>query len=393
MSDKARYYLEKSVPELEDLEKKGLFTKKEVNSIMRKWTDFEHRIMSRGSSPRDYLAYVKYEDNLEKLRKARYKRMKEAIDTSPSISDWSGQRRIMFVFERGVRKFPTSMELWANYLKYAKKNDSVKVVYKVYSTLLQHQPRNVDVWLSAAKYEYDTNKNVQSARNLFKRCLRFNGDELRPWLEFIKFEMNYLSKLLVRRKLFSLLTEKQQTADLEENENSGEGLGGETIALDSGVAEELAALPDFNASTLGSIENNPVLKGELIVTLYDVCVASLAKSSDRKLKIAQQILALVDQFEALDREYLAAHIIRDVLDETKPETVLLEVTLPIRYVDLDDEQFASALQQSVKLYQAWEAKTGTDIKRDYIGYLTDRYLSKAEGEQKKLLDALVKRLG
>ncbi|GME74017.1 unnamed protein product [Ambrosiozyma monospora] len=220
MSDKARYFLEQSVPELQDLEKKKLFTKKEVTMIMRRRTDFEHRIMGRGSKPADYLAYYRYEKTLEKLRKKRYNRLKPIIDTKPSISDWASQRRVFFLFDRAVNKFPKSLDLWSNYLRYARKHGSVKVIYKVYTQLLSLQPRNVNVWLSAVHYEFEYNKNVKSARTLFKRCLRFNGDQNEVWFEFIKFELNYLSKLLIRRKLFGLITERQQREDLQENENT-----------------------------------------------------------------------------------------------------------------------------------------------------------------------------
>lgn len=218
MSDKARYALEKSIPELEDLEKKGLFKRKEINMIVRRRTDFEHRIAGRGSKPADFLAYVKFEKNVDRLRAKRYARMKEHIDRTPSVSSWSIPQRILFVFQRGTNKFPSSMELWAAYLKYARKQESVKVVYDVYSRLLSLQPRNVDVWLSAAKWEFEYNKNVNGARALFKRCLRFNTEEERVWLEFIKFELNYLSKLLTRRKLLQLVSERSQLEDLEENE-------------------------------------------------------------------------------------------------------------------------------------------------------------------------------
>jgi len=69
MAEKIRYYLEQSVPELEDLQRKKLFAKNEITMIMRRRTDFEHRIQGRGTKPRDFLKYAEFETNLEKLRK------------------------------------------------------------------------------------------------------------------------------------------------------------------------------------------------------------------------------------------------------------------------------------------------------------------------------------
>lgn len=419
MSDKARFYLEQSVPELQDLEKKGLFTKKEVKMIMRRWTEFEHRIMSRGSTPDDYLYYVRFEKNLEKLRKLRYQRMRLVIDTKKSISDYSASKRIRFIFDRGVRKFPNSMELWAQYLKYAKKNGSVKVVYKVYTRLLQLQPRNVNVWLSAAKYEYDYNKNVKSARNLLVRCLRFNGDELFPWLEFIKFELNYLSKLLIRRKLLNLITEKQQKDDLNEHEHSAnkdslaQGVDVVQVSEGSEIEKDLSDLTDLNASTLGTVENNPVLRGDLILTMYDACLEALTNKLHDNInegryevkftkvwEISNKVIDIVDQFDALDRSHINGHIISDLMGKY-PEidkVVLLELTVPIRYTDVDDGDFATSLKSSVKMYQSWVSRTKasdtvkTSVKKMYINYLTQRYLSKCTGEQKELLELLLRKL-
>lgn len=65
--------------------------------IMRRRTDFEHRINSRGSKSRDYLKYVEFESNLEKLRKKRYNRLSSVglINTKPSISDWADRKSVV----------------------------------------------------------------------------------------------------------------------------------------------------------------------------------------------------------------------------------------------------------------------------------------------------------
>lgn len=412
MSDKARYALEKSIPELEDLEKKGLFKRKEINMIVRRRTDFEHRIAGRGSKPADFLAYVKFEKNVDRLRAKRYARMKEHIDRTPSVSSWSIPQRILFVFQRGTNKFPSSMELWAAYLKYARKQESVKVVYDVYSRLLSLQPRNVDVWLSAAKWEFEYNKNVNGARALFKRCLRFNTEEERVWLEFIKFELNYLSKLLTRRKLLQLVSERSQLEDLEENEKKSHEdseEGDAIIALDIGddeINSDLNNLPEMNVSTLGSVDDNPVLRGDLVMAIYDVFIQTMTKrlNEDEKRNaiksLAYKVLFLVDRFDILDRTHMCDYIIQDLLKRfpDDPECLVLQLTLPLRYVSLEDETFVNSLQQNVKLYQAWMAKSKLannskeKVKEAYVKYLDDRFLLRSEGETRTLLELLIKKL-
>ena len=93
-SDKARFYLEQSVPELREWERREIFTKvglrprfsnklsladsvaqDEIASIARKRSDFEHTLNARGSHPSDYARYVDYEMNLDLLRRKRVKRL------------------------------------------------------------------------------------------------------------------------------------------------------------------------------------------------------------------------------------------------------------------------------------------------------------------------------
>jgi U3 small nucleolar RNA-associated protein 6 len=425
MSDKARYALERSIPELEDLEKKGLFNRKEINMIVRRRTDFEHRIAGRGSKPRDYLAYVKFEKNVDRLRKKRVERLKEVIDRTPSVSTWAISSRILFIFQRGTNKYPSSMELWAGYLKYARKQESVKVVYDVYSKLLSLQPRNIDVWLSGAKWEFEYNKNVKGARALFKRCLRFNIEEERVWIEFIKFELNYLSKLLARRKLLQLVSERAQLEDLEQQEKerlkkkndddeNEEDEQEDIIALNVGEEEinsELNKLPEMNVSVLGSVDDNPVLRGDLIMTLYDVFIETMLKRvkddddvTDEKkklvMRLADKLLLLIDRFDILERTHMCNYIIEDLVARFPNDSIclLLKLTLPLRYLSINDSNFVNELQQNVKLYQAWMSKSKLEngikdkVKVEYIKYIDEKFTQYAEGETKMLLNLLLKKL-
>lgn len=390
--------------------------------IVRRRTDFEHRIAGRGSKPRDYLAYVKFEKNVDRLRLKRVARMKDVIDRTPSVSTWAISQRILYIFQRGTNKFPSSMELWAGYLKYARKQESVKVVYDIYSKLLSLQPRNVDVWLSGAKWEFEYNKNVKGARALFKRCLRFNIEEERVWVEFIKFELNYLSKLLARRQLLQLVSERAQLEDLQEQERERKltqkkGEEGDDnddeeeniIALNVGddeINSELNKLPEMNVSTLGSIEDNPVLRGDLIMTLYDVFMQTMLKKAgeDEKKRVAIRaasgILSIIDKFDILDRMHMCDYIIKDLTARYPNDSfcLVLQLTLPLRYSSISDRRFVDELQQNVKFYQAWMSKSKlsdeikNDVKSAYTKYIEDRFLQHSENETKTLLTLLISKL-
>ncbi|CDK24799.1 unnamed protein product [Kuraishia capsulata CBS 1993] len=411
MSEKVRYYLEQSIPELEDLQRKGLFEKKEITMIMRRRTDFEHRVTGRGTKQADFLNYVEFEKNTEKLRKKRYTRLAKAnlIDTKPSISDWASQRRILFVFDRAIRRFPGDNKLWLAYLKYAKANGSVKVIYKIYTKLLQLQPRNVDAWISAAKYEFEQNTNAKGARVLLQKGLRFNSDSQKLWLNYAKFELVYVTKLLARRKLLSLMTEQQQREDAKTEQEATKGdLNDDEIMLpDFEVKDSLNSLPEVDMNMLGNPETNPALRGEIALTIFDIAMktlvdqvpkdATIVTRESKTLEVANDFLTLFDQFESLDRHNLCGHVIRYLSSElsSNGKVILLEITLPMRYVTITDSAFVDKLQQSVNLLLKYKPRWGRNLQDEvtegFVAYI-QRFTQDTNSERlQKLLQTIVTR--
>lgn len=417
MASTIRYYLEQSVPELEDLTKKGLFERKEITMVMRRRTDFEHRIQGRGATPRDYLKYAAFEINLERLRIKRYLRLNTAnlVDTKPSLSDWAGFRRIVFVFDRAVRRFPGNLDIWAEYIKFVREKDAVKVVYRVYAKLLQLQPRNVDAWLLAAKYEFEENANAKGARDLYQRGLRFNPESTRLWMSYAQFELTYVAKLLARRKVLGLLTDKQQQDDLQLQQAERESRLASTAVDVDGVEENheiialgdddedelklhLHTLPEADLNVLGNPDLNPVLRGDVALAIFDLCVAELLKDvpadvrQTKVLDIASDFLAVVDQFDSLNRDHLYVHVLA-YLQNSYPDSVrtkVLDITLPLRTVAVDDADLAELLQLAVNKFLAYKLKMhSSDDKQaltaDFVAYLTDRYVNTAKSAKTVLL--------
>ena len=54
MADTVQYLLEEQIPELEDYEAKGYFTKGELRQIIQKRQDFEYRLKRRAAMKQDY---------------------------------------------------------------------------------------------------------------------------------------------------------------------------------------------------------------------------------------------------------------------------------------------------------------------------------------------------
>lgn len=429
MASTIRYYMEQAVPELEDLERKGLFDKKEITMIMRRRTDFEHRIQGRGAQPRDFIKYSEFEINLEKLRIKRFQRLKttDLIDTKPSISDWAGFRKIIFVFDRAVRRYPAELDLWSRFLLFVKEKDAIKVVYRVYAKLLLLQPRNVDAWLSAAKYEFEVNANAKGARELYQRALKLNPESAKLWLSYAQFELSYVSKLLARRKVMGLLTERQQEEDLQgqasdfkerlqKTSEAADGVENNDDVIKIGMDDEddeedmksqLALLPEADMNVLGNPDLNPVLKGDIALTVFDLCIPELLKEvakdskQDRVFSLAYDFLNLFDKFENLNRDYLNYHILSYLqgVYGSDLRTTMLDITLPLRNVKVSDANLAEALQLSVNKYMAYKLKTTSATQKqklagEYVAFLSDNYVNATEEKTERtvlLLKAIIKK--
>lgn len=415
---KTRYYLEQSVPELEDLQKKGLFEKNEITMIMRRRTDFEHRINSRGSKSRDYLKYVEFETNLEKLRRKRYNRLSSVglINTKPSISDWASERRVLFIFDRSIKKFPNDFALWEQYLNYAKRQKLFKKIYKVYTQLLQLHPTSVESWIDAAQFEFEVVGSAKNSRVLFQKGLRFNKDSKKLWLSYTIFELSYITKLLNRRKLLGLITEKQQlehekseAAAAQDNEDD-EGLIQLPSVSNEELKNELNSLPDADLNMLGNPETNPALKGDVALTIFEVCIQTLynlKKNStvqnefEFKYSLCLEFLNIFGKFQDLNRLYLSAHVVQYLLQNfpDNVKVILLDIIGQLRFETVNNDSFIDSLQMATNKYLAYKTKLHSDqdrldLKTQFSSYLTEDFLQdeSIDEKTKQILHSIIKKL-
>lgn len=451
MSSKTRYYLEQFIPELDDLVDKGLFTKNEVSTVMKKRTNFEHRLNSRGSSINDYIKYIQYETNVETLRMKRVRRILQS-NKSNSVSDFSIAQRIGFIYQRGTNKFPHDLKFWAMYLNFLKSrgvSTSYKKIHTVYNNLLKLHPNNVDIWISCAKYEYETHANFKSCRTVFQNGLRFNPDIPKLWFEYVKFELNFITKLINRRKVMNLINEREQELDMlneaeekkgdndedeDKNEDEEEDSNLKTVSTGDAMKDKLNELPEADMNMLGSEETNPALRGDIALTIFDIAMRSLGehyinrqkgyyavsdKETNKELrkecveflyKESQRYIELFDQFKDLQRDYLINHILQfwkldqyDLSLTTEfPEFYLnnlfIDIILNIRYMTVETLDI-DQLQLSVKKYIAYKSKISESdskqLQNKYKNYIQDTFIdnmNKEEDPRTKILDLIVKKL-
>eukprot|EP00195_Chlamydomonas_chlamydogama_P008645 CAMPEP_0202892056 /NCGR_PEP_ID=MMETSP1392-20130828/1902_1 /ASSEMBLY_ACC=CAM_ASM_000868 /TAXON_ID=225041 /ORGANISM="Chlamydomonas chlamydogama, Strain SAG 11-48b" /LENGTH=719 /DNA_ID=CAMNT_0049575931 /DNA_START=74 /DNA_END=2233 /DNA_ORIENTATION=- len=202
MADTVQYLLEEQIPELEDFERRGYFTKAELKAIMRKRQDFEYQLKRRAALKQDFYRYIEYEMKLEELRKLRKKTL--SITGKKSLADVAIIRRIHFIYERAARKFKSDLNLWMRWIEYCKTSRSHKQLSKVVTKALQRHITVSALWIEAAAWEFERGSNVASARALMQQGLRVCKGDAAMWAEYVRMELLYVAKLRARREVLGL---------------------------------------------------------------------------------------------------------------------------------------------------------------------------------------------
>ncbi|EXJ59603.1 hypothetical protein A1O7_03749 [Cladophialophora yegresii CBS 114405] len=262
-SDKARFFLEQSVPELKEYERKGIFSAEEITSIARKRSDFEHKINARGSTPTDYARYAEFEINVDALRRKRVKRL--GIKTTAH----NGKRRVFFVFDRGTRKHPGDVGLWMEAINYAQKQKAYKKLQEMFTKVLRLHPTKADLWISAAQYSFEENGDMTEARSYMQRGLRFCKGSRTMWLEYARLEMLYIAKIHTRREVLGITTAKRESPQHEEENEDVLRLPRLTAMDINPEGEE----HEVDTSALETLESTPALSGAIPIAIFDAAMA------------------------------------------------------------------------------------------------------------------------
>ncbi|PNS17246.1 hypothetical protein CAC42_6929 [Sphaceloma murrayae] len=288
-SDKARFYLEQSVPELQAFKEKGIFSASEITSIASKRSSFEHRInMPGASTPIDFARYASYELNLDTLRKKRCKRL------GVKGTSFAGQKRVFSVLERGLRKFPGDMGLWMQYLEYCKDENANSKLAKGITKVLRLNPRRWELWVWAARYYFEVQGDMALARSYMQRGLRFCEREQEMWVQFLRLEMIYVAKVNARRKILKL---DEEAEDVLDDEEPGFGDKDEISLpkitagdMESDTAGQALAIDD---ATIRHLSKSPALSGAIPMAIVDAA-AKAFKSNPTVLEDLFNCVAAFD---------------------------------------------------------------------------------------------------
>ncbi|KAG0170590.1 U3 snoRNP protein [Apophysomyces sp. BC1034] len=378
MADTVQFYLERMVPELEDLEKRGFFSSVEIKSIVKKRTNFEYALKRRITKKIDYLRCIEYEMNLETLRKKRKARMNTNSENAQktSLSDYAGTRRIYHLFQRALNKFKGDIALWMQYIDFAKKNDANNLLSGIFVKALQLHPAKAPLWIMAASWEYEENANIGAARVLMQRALRLNPHEESLWHEYFRLELLYVEKIKARRRILgidekSLAKEEPEDEDMEqEDENTIKlpTITGEEVEDWNEETEERKTVQKLEDNTAETLKEgmNPILKGLLAKIIYNNAIQAIPNNLDFCTKFVDYYRLFTDTEE--DCDYVFETIRRDMNTNPRARAYLAKRHLFAKksaaeqnetadssnndYISISDPAFVSAIQACVEEFNA-----------------------------------------
>ncbi|KIV96630.1 hypothetical protein PV10_00469 [Exophiala mesophila] len=331
-SDKARFYLEQSVPELKEFEKKGIFTAEEITSITRKRSDFEHKINARGSTPADFARYAEFEINVDALRRKRVKRL------GIKATNHTGKRRIFFVFDRATRKHAGDVDLWMLAIDFARKQKAYKKLQEMLTNVLRLHPTKSALWIYAAQVAVEDNGDMAEARSYMQRGLRFCKNVKNMWLQYARLEMSYIAKIHARREMLGI-TDQENHKD--------------TQPLDTAIAPTVtdtdivpqADRHQIDTAALKTLEQTPVKSGAIPMAIFD---SAMTQFQDPDL--ALDFFEMVSDYDQTPTSRIVAAHIEEKLAGEFPQSwqgQACRIRAPVVALDKSDPEFPVALRQSI----------------------------------------------
>ncbi|KAF6219296.1 hypothetical protein HO133_005121 [Letharia lupina] len=328
-SDKARFFQEQSVPELQEFARKKTFSKEEIASIARKRSDFEHIINARGSKPQDYARYAEYETNLESLRRKRVTRL------GVKTSNHTGQRRIFFVLDRATKKFPGDVGLWMQYITFAQKQGSNQKVSQILTSVLRLHPTKPELWIYAATMR---DADMTEARSYMQRGLRFCGSSEKLWIEYARLEMIHVSKIAGRRRILGLDGGKVDKKSRQDAEGDDEDM----MTLPAITAENIMSgqRPRGGAEqeALVKLGTSPALLGAIPMAIFDAAMRHFKEDNE----LCQQFFDVVAEFHEVPCQKSILSHMMDTLRTIAPKspgTLIRWIQQPVIGTDVKSPEF------------------------------------------------------
>ncbi|KAJ2807420.1 U3 snoRNP protein [Coemansia guatemalensis] len=416
MAEVVQYHLEQMVDELEDLEQRGLFSKAELKTIVKKRTKYEYALRRRRVNRAAFLQYIEYEINVDALRRQRKQRLSGAKRREKTtLSDFSITQRVISIFERALVKHPEDSMLWLQYIEFIKARRRMvpdigdeeesqghsRLLSSVFARAITAHPYESQMWIKAAAHELDINANSSAARILLQRALRLIPDDQRLWIEYFRLEMLLVEKIKARRRVLgidqSAVVAEPDTASVAENieteasENSAfidlpqldeeENSKHNELQVDTveeRFAEQALARLDRKAATGTSNlsederaamaqQTNAYLQGAVAQVVYEQAIKAIPASLEFRQELAS-VVAMFSDTERL-RQVILTSIHSDFKEDAQARAYLCSAHLAS--VPTTSPELVDGLQSAVSNFKTTlEELDNPDMWTEYVRFLT-----------------------
>jgi U3 small nucleolar RNA-associated protein 6 len=211
MAEVVHRNLELMLPELEELERSGIFSPQEIKEIVRRRRGMEYKLQRRPVRREDFLRAITYELNLDRLRKVRKKRL--GVTSARRDADYGIQDRVHSLFKRAVKRFKADVRLWLQYIDFCWKSRHHVTLGKILARAIALHPNKPGLWVMAGKFQFEDQNDPSSGRSTMQQGLRSNPSSTHLWLEYFRMELMHVDKMKKRRLMLGL--EKSEDEELE----------------------------------------------------------------------------------------------------------------------------------------------------------------------------------
>ncbi|XP_011096052.1 U3 small nucleolar RNA-associated protein 6 homolog isoform X2 [Sesamum indicum] len=345
MADVVQFKLERMLNELEDLERRGLFSRGEIAEIVKKRRKFEYRLKRPSPLKQDFLAYIEYEKQLDALRRLRKKsvlRKSGGKKSKKSVSDYAGVSRILDIYRLATNRFKGDIQLWFQYLEYCRARGHGRMK-KALAQLVRFHPKVPGVWIYAAAWEFDSNLNVAAARALMQNGLRACPTSEDLWVEYLRMELTYLNKLKARKVALGEdegdLARDHRKADEKQWRDENKEL---FMALnESGDADKRSDLQD------GECEGKLDVFGEHGLNILQTVYSGAVEAIPTCFSVRTRFLEILEATDLAHSEDMRKKILEDMKRDFSKDPLYWDWLARVEIADLEGinaKQFSKAVQ-------------------------------------------------
>ena len=303
---------------------------------------------------------------------------------------------MLFVLDRGVRKFPGDLSLWMQYVDTCRKAKAHRKVADVLTRMLRLFPKKGEMWTYAASWAMEEQGDMTAARSYMQRGLRFCKSDRELWIEYGRLEMVHAAKIAGRARILGIDgTKKQDEADPETADDDHDA---DEIKLPQITGEDvnpnLREGDAVDEDALQTLAQTPALTGAIPMAVFDEGMKQFGGNPSFGL----QFFDMIAEFASLT---CTKTILQHILDHLRtaqpkaPATHICDFRAPLVGVDATSADFPAALSESL---QRMHSSMQQIALRKQIAEEAVRYLQPFAEDQEldeavqKALSASLKRL-